>query len=368
MASTVDRLLTVGHGALLGLTALNLAYLWRTRARRARPARWPRVSVLVPARNEAHTLPRLLPSLLAQAYPDPGAESGAGFEVVVVDDASEDATWEVLRAHAHPRLRAIRSAGPPPGWIGKTHALDTAASAADGDVFLFLDADARLMDAGALRRLVERLEAAGPDAVVSGLPRYADRGGARLLTGLVPFALLTALPLPLVPRTRLPWLSALNGQVWLTRAALYRRHRPHAAARDRVLEDVEIGRLLKKAGARIVLRALTDEVEVEMYRSLGEAWRGFRKNAYLLQGGRPLPFLASLAVYVALFVVAPARRRRLLASTVLLKAMSDRAAQLPPWASLPAPLSLALGAALQLDSARAHLTGRAEWKGRRVGG
>src|SRR5690606_2934065 len=143
----------------------------------------------------------------------------------------------------HPRLTAIRSAGPPPGWVGKTHALATAADAATGDVFLFLDADARLTDAGALRRLVERLEAAGPDGVVSGLPRYTDRGGARLLTGLVPFALLTAVPLPLVPRMRAPMLSALNGQAWLTRAALYRRFHPHAAMRDRVLEDVEIGRL-----------------------------------------------------------------------------------------------------------------------------
>ncbi|HLA62871.1 MAG TPA: hypothetical protein VK610_00470, partial [Rhodothermales bacterium] len=178
---------------------------------------------------------------------------------------------------------------------------------------------------------------------------------------------LMGLPLPLVPRVPLVMLSALNGQIWLTRAPLYRRLLPHAARRDRVLEDVEIGRLFKAAGARLVLRELGGEVEVRMYGSFREAWRGFRKNAYLLEGGHPVSFAAFFLGYTALFVVAPWRRRRLLASTILLRALTDHVGRLPLASTLLAPLSLALGALLQLDSAHAHATGRAEWKGRRVG-
>jgi len=355
----LTRLLLRAHLAILGLSVVNLAYLRLTRRHRARPVQWPMVSVLVPARNEEASLPRLLASLLAQEYP-------GTFEVIIVDDASEDDTWKVLQRHADPRLRAIRSAGPAAGWIGKNHALYTAAGAAGGDVLLFLDADARLIDEHALARLVERHTALGAGAAMSGLPRYADRGPALWLTSLVPMAAMSTLPLPLVRATRTPTVSALNGQCWLVSTNVYRRLQPHAALRSAVLEDVEIGRLLKRAGVPLALRDLADEIEVEMYRSFGEAWHGFRKNAYLLQGGRPVPFWLLHAAYVMLYVVAPRRDVRLLATTFALKAISDRASRLP-WRILPmTTLSLLAGGLLQLDSARAHWSRRVEWKGRAV--
>lgn len=355
----MTALLLAAHAALLALVAVNLAYLRRTRRDRRAPAAWPRVSVLVPARNEEENLRRLLPTLLAQDYP--------ALEVVVVDDASEDATWAVLEAHADPRLRPLRGGGPPPGWLGKPHALHEAARHATGDLFVFLDADAALTDAGALRRLVERFTALGPGAVLTGLPRYVGEPGGLLLTSLVPFAALTALPLPLVPRARSPWLSALNGQVWVIAAEAYRRHQPHRAVAAEVLEDVEIGRLLTRAGMRPSLRDLTGEVEVRMYRSFGGAWRGFRKNAYLVGGGRPLPFAAFWALYALLYVAAPFFGWPLLITLYVLKGLTDRGARLPLWVSVLAPAALAAGAVLALDSALAHATGRVAWKGRQVG-
>ena len=88
------------------------------------------VTVCIPARNEEANLARLMPSLLAQDHPD--------LQIVVVDDASEDGTWEVLRRHADPRLVAVRGNGPPAGWVGKVHALYQAQKRADGDVLVFL--------------------------------------------------------------------------------------------------------------------------------------------------------------------------------------------------------------------------------------
>lgn len=93
---------------------------WRYLQKHARfkPAgdAWPFVSVLVPARNEAANLSRLLPSLLGQDYPK--------LELIVYDDASEDATPVILRRYSSdPRLRVLRGEGVPPGWVGKVHAL-----------------------------------------------------------------------------------------------------------------------------------------------------------------------------------------------------------------------------------------------------
>jgi glycosyltransferase involved in cell wall biosynthesis len=88
------------------------------------------VSIIVPARNEARNLPRLLPTLLSQAYPD--------FEVLVVDDASTDET-AALAARAGARV--LSTSGPPPGWTGKCNACWQGAQAARGEWLLFVDAD-----------------------------------------------------------------------------------------------------------------------------------------------------------------------------------------------------------------------------------
>ena len=367
------------HAGVFGVLAVNLVAFARGRDR---PLPAPpdgggvapsevAVSVLVPARNEEDTLRRLLPSLLAQR--------GVSFEVVVVDDASEDGTWAVLEAHADPRLRPVHGEGPPAGWVGKPHALYQATRHATGRVFVFLDADAELRDDGALARLVGRWrDNGGAGTALSGLPLYLDRGPAAILTSLVPFAILAALPIPLVPRTSSPGLSAVNGQVWVLGADDYRRLEPHAEVRNEVLEDVMIGRYLKRSAIRLYVEDLSRELAVEMYRSFGEAWAGFRKNSYLLAGGRPAPFAAFFALYALTWVVpsalalgaalglAPAAAAWPLATLVLIKLAIDRWGRFPLWVSALAPLTLACGAALQLDSALAHARGRVAWKGRSV--
>ena len=361
------------HAGVTVVLAANLVTLARQR-RQPLPTGLPAVSVLVPARNEERNLALLLPTLLGQR--------GVGLQVVVVDDASEDGTWDVLQAHASsshssgadPRLTAVRGTGPPPGWVGKPHALYQAAQYATGDVFVFLDADAQLPDDGALARLVGRWQAnGGAGTALTGLPRYLDRGPGALLTSLVPFAVLAALPVWLVPRTRAASLSALNGQVWVLGTADYRRLAPHRAVQNEVLEDVMIGRFLKRSGVRLFFQDLTGEVAVRMYRSFGEAWRGFQKNAYLLAGGRLVPAAAFFVLYGVTWV-APSLLWLAggvfwvpLVTLTVLKLAIDRVARLPLWTSALAPLALVLGAALQLDSARAHATGAVAWKGRSVG-
>ena len=370
----LEAALLVVHAAVLALALGNTLWM-RARRDRQRPLAEPvKVSVLVPARNEEANLARLLPSLLGQRHPD--------LEVVVVDDASEDGTWGVIQQHAdNPRLVPVRGSGPPPGWVGKVHALYQAQKRASGDVYLFLDADAALADEGALGRLLARFAANAPEAeataqglsragiVMTGLPRYLDRFPTALLTSLVPFAVLAALPVPLVPRTRVASLGALNGQVWMMGAETYRALRPHERLKDEVLEDVMIGRLSKREGLRLHFEDLQPEVEGEMYGSLGEAWRGFRKNAFLLAGsGSWAGFAAFFVVYSLVWVVAPLLSLTLLATSFVIKAVIDRAMGLPLAVSLFGPLPLILGAGLQLDSARAHAAGAVDWKGREVSG
>ena len=366
------------HAAVFLILGTNLVAFARMRTRALPAPPEPAagggaaVTVLVPARNEEANLRRLLPTLLSQR--------DVAFEAVVVDDASEDETWAVLQEHADPRLVPVRGSGPPAGWLGKPHALYQAARHATGRVFVFLDADAELRDDRALARLVGRwADNGGAGTALSGLPHYLDRGPAALLTSLVPFAILAALPVPLVPRTKSPGLGALNGQVWALGADDYRRLRPHEEVKREVLEDVLIGRYLKRSGVRLFDEDLSRELAVRMYGSFGEAWAGFRKNAYLLAGGRPAPFAAFFVLYALAWVapgalalaaalgLAPAWAGWPLGTLVLVKLAVDRWGRFPLWVSALAPVTLALGAALQLDSALAHARGRVAWKGRSVG-
>ncbi len=340
-----------------GILAANAWYMRRSRRPGPPlPADPPTISVLVPARNEEHNLPRFLASVLGQDYPR--------YEIIVYDDGSEDGTWSVLSACRDPRLVRLRGDGPPRGWLGKVHALYQATRRAQGDILLFLDADARLVDDGALTRLVRRFLNLPAPAVLTGITHL--EGGGRVIVSLVPFVILTYLPLPLAVRSRFPRLSGMNGQCWMIRRREYMRLEPHNAHRSDVLEDVHIGRYLKARGVVPHSLDLQDEVRVRMYRDLAHAWAGFRKNVYPFTGGTVWSFALVHLSYLALFVLAPLVSPWFLLAWYALKAGSDRLVRMPLWVSAMTPVSLALGAALQLDSALAHWTGRAQWKGRPI--
>lgn len=345
--------LALAHSAFWGILLGNLAYL-----RRQEPARLdslPSLSICIPARNEAENLRRLLPSLRTQNYPD--------LEIIVWDDGSEDETWDVLQNANDSRLTPLQGSDPPSNWVGKVHALYQCTRRASGDWYLFLDADAELLRPNALRQLVAR-HAGTSTSVSSGFPEL--KGAALLFVSLVPHALLCSLPWPLVTRTRTASLSALNGQCWLIDGAIYHTHEPHAEVKDAVLEDVAIGRYLKRKGHPPTLLDVQDLVAVHMYDGFGAAWQGFRKNAYLLLGGTLPQFLLMYCSFLLIWLVAPLLSVWFLASLYGLKLVTDRASGMSQSVSLLAPMSYLLGLILQLDSAVHHWVDRVSWKGRSV--
>lgn len=348
-------LLALVHACIVLTVLVNAAWLRRRGgAPLARPE-LPSLTVLVPARNEEENLRRLLPSLLAQRYPS--------VEFLVYDDASEDGTAEVVRRHADARLRLLRGGGPPPGWVGKVHALAEATTEARGEVLLFLDADAELLRPDALERLVAHWAALPAPAVLTGLPRLT--GGGLLVVSAIPFVFLSAAPAPLLARMRCSAAAVLNGQCWMIAREAYERWQPHRSHPDEVVEDLAIGRYLSRRGVTVTTRDLQDDVAVRMYGSLGEAWRGFRKNMYPgAGGGSPVIAGLALALFTAVYLVPPFLSPWFLVSLYVIKGMTDRAARVPLRATLLAPLTMLSIAALVVDSALAHWTGTARWKGR----
>ncbi|HZC06766.1 MAG TPA: glycosyltransferase [Ktedonobacterales bacterium] len=249
--------------------------------------RRPLVSIIVPARNEQRALPTLLPSLLQQDYPS--------IEVIVIDDASTDATSAIAAQWAarDPRLRVLRGNGPPPGWTGKNYACWQGAQTARGDWLLFTDADT-CHESAALRSALAIAEA-GHASAVSLFPRQRCEGFWERL--LLPFAYqqyFVGTNTRTLARPNGPALA--NGQYFLISRTAYEAAGGHAAIAGSVIDDVALAGALKRAGYPTLVARGEALVSVRMYDSLGALAEGFTKNAaQFVQAQRGAGALVALA-------------------------------------------------------------------------
>ena len=335
----------------------------------------PLVSIIVPARDEARTLPTLLPSLLQQDYPR--------LEVIVVDDASSDATPAIAARWAarDPRLRVIHNAGPPEGWTGKNAACWQGARAARGAWLLFTDADTR-HEPAALRSALG-LAAQYKASAVSLFPRQrCETFWERLL---LPFAyqqyFVGATTRGAHRRPNTPALA--NGQYFLISRAAYVAAGGHATIASSVIDDVALAGALQRAGYPTLVASGEALVSVRMYDSLGALARGFTKNAAQFlraqRGAGALVALSAAASAATLpAVVTSATRRDAIGLSGALTAWLAQTLALAPWArrfgvrrrDLPlylslAPLAAVIFTGVALSSfAHALLRWPVRWKGR----
>lgn len=330
----------------------------------------PSLSVIVPARDEAATLPMLLPSLLAQAYP--------GLELIVVDDDSTDDTATVAAALG----ARVVAAGPlPPGWAGKPRACVIGATAARGEWLLFTDADTRH----------------APDSLIAAIAYAAghDLESLSLLPAQVCVTPWEKLLLPYAYAHLFAGIDAaaihdpardtalLNGQYLLIRRDAYQRAGTHAAVRDSIVEDVAFGRILKQRGIRHQTARGQQLVAVRMYTGLGAIIAGFSKNSVRFAAQEPRRGVA--VVLSTLLAAAPlfrllsllVRRQRPSGEDLagILGGYAVAVAALVPWQrrfstasgwALAQPLTAALFQTISLGGIwSASVRGQTRWKGRR---
>lgn len=328
----------------------------------------PRISVVVPARNEAGKLEPALRSVLAQDY--------GPMEIVAVDDRSTDGTGEILDrlAREHGRLRVLHVEELPEGWLGKNHALHRGAEAADGDLLLFTDADVVMRDDEVLRRAAGYLERRSldhitviPDLEMPGTLLEAATGTFKMLFGLHfrPW------------RARDPDSDRYvgTGAFNLVRAAAYREVGGHDPIALRPADDLKLGRLLKRAGYRQAAVLGGDVLSVEWYASLGDLVRGLDKNAFAVADYR-LARVAVATTGLLLFLTWPGvaavvadgavRWVNVAVLAVLAAIYADNARFYghAPWHGVLLPFMSALVAFIGCRSAiKALATGSVEWRG-----
>lgn len=237
--------------------------------RPAPPARWPSLSIVVPACNEATTIEAAMRTLLSATY-EP-------LEIIAVDDRSTDATGQILDelARAHPRLRVIHLQELPPGWLGKVNALRAGLQAACGERVLFTDADVHL-GPGALEQAIALMEARdlahltlfpsfiANDPIVGMLMAdFFDGYVSRVRTSSVEVA--AAGP---------PFgFGAFN----LVRREAFLSTEGFAWFKLDILDDLALGELMRRHG-KSGFAVATREISLEFYPSAGAALQGWEKN------------------------------------------------------------------------------------------
>lgn len=268
---------------LAGWVAIGLFSLWaasgvpilRAGAPLEAPPRYPRVSILLAARNEEETLSGTIESLLNLNYPD--------FDVVLVDDDSSDRTGMIAdsyaqRPEAAGKLRVIHNHHLPPGWRGKVHAMSLAEQVATGEWILATDADV-VFDPSLLRRAVT-LAFRKEVHLLSLTPQLEMQSQAERVV-MPAFGLLLFLLFPPRLVNRLGSARALAaGAFILMRRSDLKELGGYARLRDTLVEDLRMAELFKSNGRRILLAVTRGLFRTRMYKSWREVFEGLSRSAF----------------------------------------------------------------------------------------
>jgi hypothetical protein len=353
-------------------TALNLRGITRLRNEPGTTIR-ERISILIPARNEAHRIGSVIEAVLAQ-------QGLAELEVIVLDDGSSDDTAGVVREAlgSDPRATLISGADdlPPEGWLGKSWACHRLSRQATGSILVFIDADVVLAP-WAVHAAVTELRGSMLQ-LVSPYPRQlADTMAERVTQPLVNWSWMTTLPVSLA-RSGNPALCAAIGQFLVVDAQAYTDSGGHESVREHVVEDVEVLRSLKRAGYRGMPLIGSEIAECRMYDGAHQVFEGYTKSLWSVFGSLP-GALGGISAMALIYVVPPlvmvssrdsqARRWGAVgyAAGVAGRAMAARSTgeRVIPDA-LAQPISIGAFAGMTVASLVRNYRGTNSWKGRAI--
>jgi len=355
----------------------------------ASPTRWPLVTVIVPARNEAQMLPSTLPALLSQDYP-------GCLRIVVVDDSSTDGTSDVARdlgARSAARDVNIITAPPlPPGWAGKVWAMHTGAAselAQECDYILLTDADiAHPPDL--LRRLVGMAEHRDLDLASVTAHLRAVTPFERLLVPAFVYFFGLLYPFRWSNDPNRAAAAAAGGCV-LVRRPLLDGIGGLKAIRNQIIDDCALAARIKQAGGRTWLGLGRDVRSERGYAGIPGVWHVVARTAYTQLAYSPVRLAGTVVALLLAFAAPPVA---VIAGGVGLVIGTDTAATaaalaagilgwtLMTFSYLPMtrwyggsalraitlPMSAVIYVTMTLDSARRHYAGvGGGWKGRTYG-
>lgn len=326
---------------------------------------YDKVSILIPVRNEENNILNLLKSIQQQDYQN--------YEVLILDDSSTDNTYALCEAFAarHSQFSLLRGKELPPGWLGKNYACYQLAKKATGSFLLFLDADETIAP-GLINSALHRMHLKNLGLLSLFTNQEMHTTGERLVVPLMHYILLNLLPLQLVYLIRNRAVAAASGQFMLFNADVYQQYQFHREVKQKVVEDVEIMRLVKDAGFNGEALLANNLISCRAYSGYVDAIKGFSRDVlaafnynvlslliYLmvLLGG-PLIIIATLNINLIVFMCG---------LIILTRIMISLSAGQTVWKNVVLhPLQMFNLMIIGFLSIQQYLTRTTVWKGRRV--
>jgi hopene-associated glycosyltransferase HpnB len=310
----ISSLIFMGLAALSLLIWIALTFFWgafwRLRAFDddacvvAARLRWPRVAAIVPARNEAETIARTVDSLLQQDYP-------GQFQVLVVDDHSEDHTAELAReaaeaAGALDRVVLLRATELQNGWTGKIWAMQQGvdrATPSDPEYLWFTDADI-VHAPDTLKRLVSRAERQKLHLASLMVLLQAKSVPECLLIPPFLYFFLMLYPPKWIADPKARTAGAAGGCVLLRRTALERLG-GFASLRAELIDDCALARAVKRSGGTIWMGLTRKSVSLRAYKTFGEIRDLIARTAFTQLNYSTLRLLGTLLGMLLTYLVPP---------------------------------------------------------------
>ena len=245
----------------------------------------PSVSVIIPARNEEHTLPRLLNSLSVQLTSDD--------EVIVVDDHSEDRTKAVAEKRA---VKVLESLPTPEGWLGKAWACYQGVRIASKEILVFLDADT-VLEKNGLKKIIEKY--VEKDGVLSIQPYHKVRNLYEQLSAFFNIIMMAGIGAFTVLGSRIKPIG-LFGQVVVMKKQHYLDSGGHDKVKGEILEDLAFGSELQKKGVEIHCLGGRSTISFRMYpNGIRELINGWSKGFAMGAAKTPLPLLILIIAWIS---------------------------------------------------------------------
>jgi chlorobactene glucosyltransferase len=254
----------------------------------------PFVSILIPARNEEQNIKEFLPKVLNQTYQN--------YEVIVLNDHSEDNTLKELNKLKNSRLKIINGKPLPKDWTGKNWACHQLSLEAKGGLYLFLDADVELkpeaLESAIALYQEERV------SMLSCFPQQRMKSlGEWLIVPIIDLLSLTLLPLELIKHTKTKLISIAIGQFILIDKKAYQNIGGHKSVKNKKTEDTGIARLMKQHGFKISVVRSIDLVKCRMYSDLWTSIQGLSRSVYDGTNMKIPIYILGIIMYICIFIL-----------------------------------------------------------------